>query len=515
MRHAPARPGSGAERSVKLSGNAARMNFEAFFSLSPNPYVVLDTDLCIVWMNDAYLKATMSTREEIAGRNMFDAFPSEPGTESHDLLHDSLMQVVRTGKPDELALIRYDIRGPDGTMQELYWSATHTPLCGEDGRTRYILQHTVDVTELHGLRRMRDQMGLVQRAGAVQARNADLKAQTDRLRRLVEQAPGFVAVVEGPGHVFQMANAAYRQLIGRQDINGRSVAEAVPEVVEQGFVRILDQVLDTGKPYFGRDEEVFFEIDGKRQQVFLEFIFQPIFEDGGDATGIFIQGYDVTEQIRARHRQELLISELNHRVKNTLAVVQGLASQSFRKIDTDGEARRTFAQRLHALSSAHDLLTRENWQSALLADTLTSAISAATGDDIARFDFSGPPVTLTPQIGVALAMTIHELCTNAIKYGALAAEDGRVAVDWSAQPRGDDTQRLTISWRETGGPPVEKPDRSGFGTRLIEQGFVTQHDGSAELDYRREGLHCTIELTLPAATPRVVPDREGDALAAK
>ncbi len=490
------------------------MDFEALFSLSPNPYVILDTDLNIVWMNDAYLAVTMSTREEITGRNMFDAFPSEPGTESHDMLYDSLTQVARTGKPDELALIRYDIEGPDGVMQQRYWSATHSPVC-ENGRTRYILQHTVDVTELHGLRRMRDQMGVVQRAGAVQARNFDLKAQTDRLRRLVEQAPGFVAVAEGRDHVFQMANGAYLQLVGRQDINGRTVADALPEVVEQGFVAILDQVLDTGQPYFGRDEEVFFEIGGKREQRFLEFIFQPIFDDGGDATGIFIQGYDVTEQIRARDRQDLLISELNHRVKNTLAVVQGLASQSFRKIDTDGEARRTFNQRLHALSAAHDLLTRQNWQSALLGETLESAISAAAGDDIARFDFSGPAVTLTPQVGVALAMTIHELCTNAIKYGALASDEGRVKVDWSVAPGDEDTQRLTIDWRETGGPPVEKPERTGFGTRLIEQGFVTQHDGSAALDYRREGLRCTIELAIPAETPPIAAGRDGDAASGK
>ena len=487
------------------------MNFEALFSLSPNPYVVLDTDLRIVWMNDAYLRVTMSSRDAITGRKMFDAFPSEPGTESHDLLLDSLTHVAGTGEADEIALIRYDIAGPDGTMVERYWSATHTPVC-KDGKTAFILQHTVDVTELHGLRRMRDQMGLVQRASAVQARNSDLEAQTERLRRMFEQAPGFIAVLEGPEHRFRMANIAYRQLVGRDDLNGKPVAEALPEVVEQGFVRLLDEVIASGKPHAGRGVEIFLEIEGRREQSFLDFIFQPILEQDGAASGIFVQGNDVTEMVRAQHRQELLISELNHRVKNTLAVVQGLASQSFRKIDTDGEARRIFAQRLHALASAHDLLTRENWESALLRDTLTSAISAATGDDIARFDFTGPAVTLKPQIGVALAMTIHELCTNAIKYGALASDDGRVLVDWSVEPRGDD-QRLTICWRETGGPPVEKPERTGFGTRLIEHGFVTQHDGHASLDYRREGLLCEIELTIPDAPRRIVLEREGEAAA--
>lgn len=471
------------------------MDFEALFSLSPNPYVVLDADLTIVWMNDAYLRVTMSSRDAITGRMMFDAFPSEPGTESHDLLHDSLMHVIRTGEADEIALIRYDIANPDGTMAQRYWSATHTPIC-EDGKTRFILQHTVDVTELHGLRRMRDGMGLVQRAGAIQARNADLEAQTERLRRLFEQAPGFIAVMEGPEHEFQMANIAYRRLVGRDDIDGKPVAEALPEVVEQGFVRLLDEVVASGTPYVGRGEEVFLGVEGRREQLFLDFIFQPILDGDGAVSGVFVQGHDVTDGVRAQQRQELLINELNHRVKNTLAVVQGLASQSFRKIDTDGGARRIFAQRLHALASAHDLLTRENWQSAKLSEALEAAIHAATGGDSARFEMNGPPVALTPQVGVALAMTVHELCTNAIKYGALSNDEGRILLDWTVEPEGDGMQRLHLSWRETGGPRVEPPERNGFGTRLIEQGFVTQHDGKAVLDYRPEGLHCGIDLAI-------------------
>ena len=482
------------------------MDFKALFSLSPNPYVVLDTDLRIVWMNDAYLRVTMSSRDAIMGRKMFDAFPSEPGTESHDLLLDSLMHVIESGEADEIALIRYDIAAPDGTMTQRYWSATHSPIC-EDGKTRYILQHTVDVTELHGLRRMRDQMGLVKRAGAIQARNTDLEAQTERLRRLFEQAPGFIAVAEGPRHEFQMANIPYRRLVGRDDLIGKPVAEALPEVVDQGFVDLLDEVLASGTPYFGSGEEVFLGADDKREQLFLDFIFQPIFDEQGTASGVFIQGHDVTEGVRAQKRQELLIHELNHRVKNTLAVVQGLASQSFRKIDPDGEARRIFAQRLHALAAAHDLLTRENWQAAKLSETLETAISAATGGDAERFVMNGPLVTLTPQIGVALAMTVHELCTNAIKYGALANDEGRVLLDWTVQPQDDETQRLTISWRETGGPPVTSPERRGFGTRLIEQGFVTQHDGKAVLDYRPDGLVCDIDLAIPMAPTTTVFDK--------
>lgn len=474
------------------------MNFEALFALSPNPYVVLDAELRIAWMNDAYLQATMRERADILGRALFDAFPSEPGTDSYDLLHASLHRVLDTGERDEIALIRYDIAQPDGTMTQRFWSATHTPVLGDDGQVTHILQHTVDVTELQALRRMRDEMGLIQRAGAIQARNTDLQAQSERLRRLFEQAPGFVAIVEGADHVFQMANAAYRALVGRDDLLGRPVAQALPEIVEQGFVDLLDGVLASGKPYFGRNEQIFLEIEGRMEEMFLEFIYQPIFGDDGEPSGVFVQGYDVTEEVRAQRRQELLISELNHRVKNTLAVVQGLASQSFRSVDPQGEARRIFSQRLHALASAHDLLTRGNWEPASLRESLIAAVTAATGEDVARFAFDGPPVALTPQIGVSLALTIHELCTNAIKYGALSVETGTIAVNWHLREDDAGRQRLTIEWREQGGPPVTVPERTGFGSRLIEQGFVIQHDGSALLDYRPDGLCCTIELELPA-----------------
>lgn len=478
------------------------MDFKSLFALSPNPYVVLDPDLTIVWMNDAYLRATLRTREDITGRGIFDAFPSEPGTESYDLLHNSLIRVLETGQIDEIALIRYDIVGPDGTMIQKFWSATHTPILGDDGAVRHILQHTVDVTELHGLRRMRDEMGLVQRAGAVQARNSTLHAQSERMRRLVEQAPGFVAVLEGRDHVFQLANAAYRTLVGREDLIGHPVARVLPEVVGQGFVHRLDEVLATGKPYFGRGEEIFIEIDGRMERMFLDFIYQPIFGEDREPMGVYVQGYDVTETVEGQKRQELLMSELNHRVKNTLAVVQGLAGQSFRSVDPDGAARAIFSKRLHALASAHDLLTRRNWESTSLHDCLHSAISAATGEEVGRFTLNGPDVNLSPEVGVSLAMTVHELCTNAIKYGALSNETGRVAVNWScASDEGDAKARLAIEWREIGGPAVVEPERTGFGTRLIEHGFVSQHDGRAALAYRPEGLVCTIELRLPNLAP--------------
>ena len=469
------------------------LDFAALFARSPNPYVVLAPDLTLVWMNDAYLAATMRRREDIVGRRMFDAFPSDPDSDSHRLLQNSLAQVLRTGEVDELALIQYDIANAEGGMDTRYWSATHTPLHGPDGQVAYILQHTVDVTELHGLRRLRDEQSLFQRAGAIQARNRSLSQERDRFRAFFEQAPGFVAVLGGPEHVFLMANAAYRRLVAGRDIIGKSVAQALPEVIDQGFVALLDSVRAEGKPYLAERAEVLLPSEGSQElsRRFLNFVYQPIIDDG-QVAAILVQGHDVTEEVAASEAQKLLINELNHRVKNTLAIVQGLASQTFRKLDGAHEALSTFAARLNALAAAHSLLTANAWEPARLAETIRSAVEATSGLDVARIALSGPDMTLSPQTGVSLAMIVHELSTNAIKYGALSNDAGSVAVAWTVQPAGDACM-VTIDWRETGGPAVAKPTRRGFGTKLIERGLSSEGRNTVTLDFQPEGLRCRIE----------------------
>lgn len=474
------------------------IDFQALFARSPNPYVVLDSSLVIVWMNEAYLRATMRTREAITGLKMFEAFPSEPGSESHELLSSSLHRVLLTGQADELALIRYDIIGVDGQLEQRFWSATHTPLCDDAGQVRFILQHTVDVTELQDLRRMRDEAGVIQRANAVQAYNVNLQAETDRMRTLFEQAPGFMAVLEGQAHTFQLANAAYRKLVGGREVLGKPALEAVPELDEQGLIARLDQVRGSGVPYVGRSERVVLlhNSDQASAERFLDFIFQPILGEGGDVEGVFVQGHDVTEEAVLLRRQELLINELNHRVKNTLAIVQGLAAQSFRAVDTTGTARRTFDARLKALAAAHDLLTEGKWEPTSLAGTIRASVEAATGADAERVQASGPSVSLAPEQAVALAMAIHELSTNAIKYGALSNASGQVTIDWQFTAERADGGPLVIAWVEQGGPPVTAPTRRGFGTRLIERGLSADMDGHASIEWTSSGLQSRFTLNV-------------------
>ena len=444
-------------------------------------------------MNDAYLRVTMRERDEIIGRNIFEAFPSEG--DSYRQLKDSLDRVLRTAEPDEIAHIRYDIANPDGGVDTHFWSATHTPLTGEDGQVRYILQHTVNITELETLRRTIDEAGVVERAKKVEERYRTATEELERARNLLEQAPGFVAVLNGPNHTFVLANAAYRRLLGGRRLIGRTVAEALPEVVEQGFLTLLDNVRATGKPYFGNRELVTL-IDpetGQAEQSHLEFIFQPISEKSGEVTGILIQGYDVSEEVEAEERQKLLINELNHRVKNTLAIVQGLAQQSF-KPEQGENGLDIFAARLAALASAHNLLTEFNWEKADIDKIVRRSLEATAGTGSRRFSLDGPKLTLDPQSAVALSMVVHELATNALKYGALSNDTGTIAISWSRR-LAEDGSRLVFEWRESGGPVVEEPTRRGFGSRLISRGFGNRGD-FAELSYERDGLHCRMETKL-------------------
>ncbi len=476
------------------------IDFLKLAEFSPNPYVLMDKDLRLVWMNRAYLDVTMRQRDEIIGKHMFEAFPSDPESESFRLLDSSLRHVLATEERDEIALIRYDIARPDGSMETRYWSATHTPLTDADGALQYILQHTVDVTELQKLRKLRDEVGVVRRAEAIQARNRDLARESRRLLEFFQQAPGFVAVLGGPEHVFQMTNAAYLDLIGREDVMGQPVREALPEVAGQGFVEVLDQVFTTGEPYIGRREPVVLEgsNDPSQMRRVLNFIFQPIFDPDEKVTGIIVQGSDVTEEVEYEERQALLINELNHRVKNTLAVVQGLAQQTFRGIDAAQGAMATYKARLQALAAAHGLLTESSWSPAKVSDIVLLTVEAGAGADVARVKLDGPGFLLNPEVALALTMIIHELTTNAIKYGALSNDDGQVRVAWDVAEH-EDHYAFSLTWRERGGPKVSPPGHEGFGSKLIRSGISSRRGKEVEMRYEPDGVVCVLKVLLEKA----------------
>lgn len=200
----------------------------------------------------------------------------------------------------------------------------------------------------------------------------------------------------------------------------------------------------------------------------------------------------------AQRHQQLLIHELNHRVKNTLAIIQSIAMQTLRGHDTPPEVQTTFISRLMALADAHDILTAENWDSAELGHVLTHAVGMHQPvNGLDRISLEGPTVRLEPKSAVAVAMAAHELATNATKYGALSGDTGSVEVRWKIEET-PEAPILKLTWIERGGPRVVTPARRGFGSRLIERGLAGELNGTARLDFQPGGLVCTIDAPLPA-----------------
>lgn len=210
---------------------------------------------------------------------------------------------------------------------------------------------------------------------------------------------------------------------------------------------------------------------------------------------------EVAERVRAEEHQRLLINELNHRVKNTLATVQSIAAQTRRTATDPVASYESFVERLMALSRAHDVLTKERWEGADLKSVAEAATRAFEDTHGGRFHISGPSVWLEPHRALALAMALHELATNAAKYGALSTGRGKVTLSWTVAPDGAGMVDLELTWRESDGPAVTPPARRGFGSRLLERGLAGELNGKVTVDYRYEGLMCVVQAKLPSGEP--------------
>jgi len=227
--------------------------------------------------------------------------------------------------------------------------------------------------------------------------------------------------------------------------------------------------------------------------------------DHGGARRMAGVSLDITERKHAEERQKLLVNELNHRVKNTLVSVQSIASQTLRTSETPEAFRDAFEGRIMALSHTHNLLTEQNWAGASLREIFDFELEAFAARDRIDFDYARD-LRLSPKATVALGMAIHELATNALKYGALSVPEGAVRVAWAvdsnARPDGaGDAPRLCLTWTEQGGPPVAHPTRRGFGARLLEKGLAGELSAHVNLAYDSLGLVCTMRLPIRALEP--------------
>lgn len=561
---------------------------------SGHPMFIFWGPRLIQFYNDAYARSIGPERHPSA----LGAEGQACWAEIWDIIGPQIDQVMSgrgaTWREDDLVPITRN-----GVREDVWWTYSYSPIdepAAENGVGGVLVVCSETTERVREARRSDDERAL--------------------LGRLFDQAPSFMALLEGSDHRFQLANPSYQQLVGR-DVIGRTVVEALPEAASQGYVDLLDGVYRTGQPFRALGSRLLLQTrpDGPMEERHLDFVYQPIVDAAGAVTGIFVEGSDVTErsvaeiarresddrfrtlaeniptlcwmaqadgdifwynsrwyeytgapqdshvgwgweavhdpavlpEVTARwkasiasgepfemtfplrgadgqfrpfltrivplrdpegrivrwfgtntdvseHRRQeqhlrLMVEELNHRVKNTLATVQSIVDQTLRRKDSAPDLREDLTSRLLALSRAHDVLTNEKWSGADLHEIAVQAAAPYrrdAGED--RIALSGPEVRLTPRTAIALALALHELATNAAKYGALSAPGGRVELEWSREGEHD----LLMTWREAGGPTVSPPTRTGFGSRLIQRGLATELQGRVELSFPPEGVVCTV-----------------------
>ena len=213
--------------------------------------------------------------------------------------------------------------------------------------------------------------------------------------------------------------------------------------------------------------------------------------DGAERKPVAIAGAsrDLTEQKRAEDLQRLLFNELNHRVKNTFATIQAINAQTLRSAQDLPSAKQALDHRIRALAEAHDLLTSRSWTGASLNDLVGRIVEAFAPAQVTMF--AGEPVDISPRHALALSLALHELATNATKYGALSHPDGRVSLKWQVRER-----TLHLDWEESGGPDVVPPTKKGFGSRLLEQLVAGDLGGNTTLSYDVTGVRCNISVAI-------------------
>ncbi|WP_102961319.1 sensor histidine kinase [Mangrovicella endophytica] len=308
--------------------------------------------------------------------------------------------------------------------------------------------------------------------------------ERSRLATIVEQSREFIGYADLGGRV-QFVNEAGRQLVGRANADGQAeIADYFKEPDRSRFrSEILPEVARSGL-WSG---EVTLRHFGTGEALPVRFTIFPLVDDADARIGYGTIITDLRAQKAADAQREMLTRELAHRMKNTLAMVQAISAQTLRSARTMEEGRDAIASRLTALARAQDILTHTSWEKADIVEVVNAAIEPHRGD-AGHVTISGPHLDLQTQRALGLSLAIHELATNAAKYGALSVEGGRVDMCWSA-----DGNFFRFEWIETGGPTVEMPSARGFGSKLIERIVAAYFDGTGRLEFDPSGVRFILE----------------------
>lgn len=431
---------------------------------SPLPLVMLWGPNGIMIYNDAYSVFAGKRHPRLLGSKVLEGW-AEVADFNAKVLEVGLAGGTLSFKDQELTLFRNNV------PEQVWMDLNYGPVLGEDGKPHGVLAIVVETT------------------ARVKA-EAGVKASEERFRALVNATSDVVYRMNPDWREMQ-------QLDGRgllSDRQGPSIAwldaHLFPEDQPQVQTAIAAAIREK-KPF--QLEHRVRRQDGSEGWTFSRAV--PLLNEAGDIAEWFGAATDVTARRKAEEHLRLVINELNHRVKNMLAMMHAIAAQTFRRSDDLAAAHANFSARIKALADASDLLTGERWVGVSLKDTAEKVLRPYHADAPQRRVIRGSDVQLTPKTAISFSMALHELATNATKYGAWSGANGTVTVEWDVVRNGS-ADRLRFEWRESGGPTVIPPQSKGFGSRLVERGLAAELGGETRLDFQPDGVVFRIDAPL-------------------
>ena len=453
------------------------------FKMTPVAMVVSDPtlpDCPLIYVNEAFERLTGFTAAEVLGRNC--RFMQGPLTEPDDVAR--LRNAIQRREPIELDLLNHR---RDGTP---FWNRLMVaPVFCDDGSLRYFVASQIDVT-VERYRVLKLEQDRETLAAEIAQRDADLAAHNARLRLALKAGALGTWTLDLPERELT-ASSGCKQIFGRapdKPFTYDDLLAAVHPEDLSGIQAAVVRAIEQGEPY--NVEYRIFTAGGEQRWVSV----QGDLQHRADGTPLAMTGFstDISTRKFAEEHRTVLARELIHRVKNTLATVQAVVSQTLRDAQSLEDASSAISGRIASLGAAQELLIQDEVEGAAIGDIVDRAMLPFKDRDGARISAFGPHLRLSPEITLALAMTLHELATNAIKYGALSVPEGRIAIEWSIKGEGAD-RRLFFCWTEHDGPPVTPPTRTGFGTRMIERVLRQHVRGEAVIRYPVTGVRFEIE----------------------
>lgn len=444
---------------LKLRESEAR--FRAVQQTSPDGFMVYRSvrdaagkivDFIVEYVNPAVQKFIQNPDLDLVGMKMHAWMPDRVPVE----IFERYVEVVETGKPWQGESI-YPLR--KGT----FWLRATAAKVGDGFAVSF-----ADITDA--------------KRSEVLLRESD-----ERLRSILNNVVAFVALLTPEGTLLE-TNDLSLEIIGLQpsDVIGKPFWEGAWWSHDSDLQdRLRHSIARAAKGERIREDLVIRTAGDNRMVV--DFMLAPMFDEAGLVTHIVQSAIDISERKKAEQHREMLVRELSHRVKNSLATVQTIASHTLRDAQDLDSFREAFIGRLMAISKCHDLLVDATRRDADISQLIRDQVLPYAGSSASQVRMSGPPLLLGAEASHTFGLVLHELATNAAKYGALSTEDGQLDISWK---RATDRGKLEaiVEWKETGGPPVSPPTRRGFGSVLIEQSLVYSLGGEARIEYRPEGL---------------------------